>query len=475
MGNDAVAGGKIMNNVENLSEKDFSIISWLVSAAFFILMINGTILNTALPSISKSLGVSALEAQSVVISYLLVVAFLLPMSGWLADKFGAKRLFIYSLVLFAFTSVLCGFCNSLGALNFARALQGVGGAMLAPIGRLIIVKIFPRERLVKALSFVMLPALLGPILGPPLGGYIVEYFSWKWIFWLNFPIAGLLAVVAYFKMPKISRNPDDKLDWVGFLTLSFSVVFVCVLTDRTGLIVMSDKAKMFLLFFSFFLFSVFWLHIKKVPHPLFNPKIFEERAFNVGIIGNVITRLGFSAIPLLVPMTLQVALHMSPSKAGTIMLTLGIASIVGKFCVNKIIEALGYRFLLVFNTFLIGFIISLLVFVKEGTGELEIIFVLMLLGFTNSIQFTAMNTLALIDLPKKYANDGNALLSVVIQVGIVLGISCGASSLVVLKELFPQKDVLEVFHLSFMILGGFTMLSSICFFFTPKNAGGYSH
>lgn len=459
--------------IDNLSEKDLSIISWLVSAAFFILMINGTILNTALPSIAKELSVPTLKVQSIVIVFLLTVAFFLPMSGWLADKFGAKRVFIYSIILFSLTSILCGYCQTLEGLIFARGLQGIGGSMMAPIGRLIIIKVFPREQLVRALSFVILPALLGPILGPPAGGFIVEYLSWHWIFWLNIPIGILLAFFSYFKMPNISKSPQTNLDWFGFFTLSFSLVFICILTDRTGLINISENLKIFTTLFSIILLAIFWIHIKTSKAPLFNPEIFKVTSFNVGIIGNILSRLGFSAIPLLIPLMLQMALKMSPSKTGTIMLTLGISSIVGKLCVNKMIESLGYRFLLVLNTFLIGFLICLLSFIKTSTGEIEIIFLLGWLGFTNSIQFTAMNTLALIDLPKKYSNDGNALLSVIIQVGLVLGMSCGASTVSILEEMYPHKNILNIFHDSFILLGAFTMLSAISFMFTPKDAGGY--
>ncbi|MFV0626303.1 MAG: MFS transporter [Alphaproteobacteria bacterium] len=461
------------NNFENetLSEKEFFIISWLVSAAFFIIMINGTILNTALPAIAKELNVPTLKVQSIVVVYLLSVAFFLPMSGWLADKLGAKRVFIYSIILFSFTSVLCGFCESLETLLIARVIQGFGGSMMAPIGRLIILKVFPKERFVRALSFVMLPALLGPILGPPAGGFIVEYFSWQWTFWFNFPIGIFLAIVSYYKMPKISKNVETKLDWFGFFTLSFSVVFICILTDRTRLINISENLKIFTTIFSVLLLIVFWIHIKTSKAPLFNPKIFEIKSFNVGIIGNILSRIGFSAMPLLAPLMMQVPLKMSPSKSGTIMLSLGISSIVGKLCVNKMIESVGYRFLLVFNTFIIGFIICLFAFVRETTGEIEIIFLLFCLGFTNSIQFTAMNTLTLVDLPKNYANDGNSLLSVIIQVGLVLGVSCGASVVTIFKESFPDKGILEIFHYSFVSLGIFTMLSAISFVFTPKDAG----
>lgn len=463
---------KVAENIEDRYTEQPKILTWLISAVFFMQMLDGTILNTALPAIAKSINENPLEIQSIIIAYTLTIAFFLPMTGWIADKFGAKKVFISAILIFILSSGLCAFSNSLTELVIYRIFQGIGGAMMAPIGRLIVIKLYPKKSLVRVLSFIMLPALFGPVLGPPLGGFLVEFLSWHWIFLINIPIGTFLILTCIFKMPEVEKEEISKFDWIGFLSLSSAIVIICVISNQLNIIGIPPRCKVILGSLAFFLLVFFGVHINKCSRPLFTPKIFKIKSFVVGIVGNILSRLGFSAMPLLIPLLLQVGLGISPSRAGLMMLAIGFASIFGKFGIEKLLNFMGYRALLTLNTVLIGVVICTFALINKDTSEHFIIFLLAMLGIVNSIQFTAMNTLAVIDLPKKLSSDGNSLLSVIMQVGFVLGISIGGSLLNVVEEINKGKDLLLSFHITFIILGIFTVLSSISFLFTPQKTGG---
>ncbi|MDR1694945.1 MAG: MFS transporter [Lactobacillaceae bacterium] len=447
------------------------IVSWLISCAFFMQMIDGTILNTALPEIAKDINENPLEIQSIIIAYMLTVASLLPLSGWMADKVGAKKIFIYAVGVFTLGSLFCALSYDLTTLVVSRVFQGIGGALMVPVGRLIVLKLYPKDQLVKVLSFVLLPALFGPILGPPLGGFIVEYLSWHWIFLINLPIGIIAMFLIKAKMPEIKKEPTNNFDWAGFISLSLAIVLICIATNRSSLIASSYIHKIVMIVSAAILMTFFWFYINKSKKPLFNPELIKIRTFTTAILGNLFTRLGFAAMPLLLPLLFQVGLGMSPSKSGSLLLTIGFASILGKFAVEKLIKLMGYRNVLTLNTVFVGSIVCCFAFITKETSEISIILLLILMGTINSIQFTTMNTITLIDLPKRRASDGNSVLSVIMQVSMVLGISVGSSMLNMFEGIYPE-NLLKAFHITFIVLGIFTILSSITFVFIPKKAGG---
>lgn len=448
-----------------------AIIPWLISLAFFMQMIDGSILNTALPEIARDIGENPLQIQSVVVAYMLTIAAILPMTGWLAEKVGAKKVFLYALGVFTVGSIMCAGSYSLATLVLSRVFQGVGGALMAPIGRLIILKLYPKKQLVKIMSLIVLPALLGPILGPPLGGFMVQFLSWHWIFLINIPIGVFAIGLCYIKMPEVPRAEIKKFDWFGFLSLSAAIVLICLSASQSTVLPLIYTHKIVMFIAAVILLGLFWAHVNRSSKPLFSQKLVEVRSFVAGIVGNLFCRLGFSAMPLLIPLLLQVELGISPAKTGTLMLATGVASIVGKFGIEKLLNVLGYRKLLMINTTLIGVIICCFCFIGRSTPEATIFGLLFVLGFVNSIQFTAMNTLTIIDLPKKYESEGNSMQSIVMQVAMALGVSIGASVLNVFEGVYDGDNLLRAFRLTFISMGVFTALSSFSFLLTPKNAG----
>ncbi|MDR1025816.1 MAG: multidrug transporter subunit MdtD [Lactobacillus sp.] len=447
---------------------------WLIAGAFFMQMLDGTILNTALPSIAASLGESPLEIQGIVVAYFLTVAFLLPLSGWLADNFGGKKVFCWAIVIFSLGSLFCALSNTLLELVLSRVFQAVGGAMMVPVGRLIVLKMYPKDELVKMLSFIMLPALLGPLLGPVLGGFLVEYLNWHWIFLINIPIGALCLLLTALKMPEVTSDERYSFDWVGFFLFSISIFMISVVLNDNKLMNTLLWHKIMLFIGALVLMGLYWAHAYKSKHPLFSVGLLKIRSFTVGALGSTFSRIGAGGLPYMAPLMLQVALGFSPSESGLMVLTLGIASIVAKSLVPPALKLLGYRKLLFSNTILIGSFICCFALIDHNTPVYMIVLLFYALGTANSLQFTSMATLSLIDLPKRYSSEGNSLMSVVMQISMSIGVSFAA---LVLNHFCPDEtlsdeDVLKGFHYTYLIIGSFVILSSVNFLLVPKNAGG---
>lgn len=257
--------------------------------------LDGTILNTALPSMASSLNENPLRMRAVVIAYLLTVALLIPASGWIADRFGTRRVFLGAVLLFSLGSLLCALSPSLELLVGARIVQGVGGALMMPVGRLVILRVYPRQDLVRVLSFVTIPGLLGPLAGPTLGGWLVEYASWHWIFLINLPVGLLGCLVAMKLMPDLRSPVPSRFDSIGFLLFGGSMVLISIALEGLGELHLSHLRVVLLLIGGLVLLTAYWLRALRIDKPLFPPSLFKARTFAVGILGNLFARLGSGA------------------------------------------------------------------------------------------------------------------------------------------------------------------------------------
>ena len=461
-----------MNNISKANKQIVppKILTWLISGAFFMQMIDSTILNTALPDVAKSLGEEPLEMQSIIVAYMLTVAFLLPLSGWISDRIGAKNAFLSAIIIFTTGSACCAYSSTMTELVISRVFQGIGGSLMVPVGRLIVLRIYPKKDFVKVLSFILLPASLGPILGPPLGGFLAEYLSWHWIFLINIPIGIITFMLAKIKMPYIEKEEIEKFDWLGFFAFSIAVIMIILSSSQTKIVEFSLQAKFLMFGMALLLLAFFWFHINRSKHPLFHVALLKVPSFRVGLIGNMFSRLGFSAMPLLIPLLLQVGLGFSPSKSGLYILVIGVFSVIGRFKVSQLVNKLGFRLVLIFNTIAVGMVILCFSFIDIETKPYVIFIILAMLGIVNSIQFSSMNSLTLIDLPKKFSAEGNSLLSVVMQVCVTLGISTSATMLNFFES-SSNIDTLNAFRYTFLVMGCATILSSASFLFTPRDAG----
>jgi len=448
-----------------LDARTARVLPWLVAIAFFMQTLDGTILNTALPAMAQDLAEDPLRMQGVVIAYMLTVALLIPASGWLADRFGTRRIFFSAIVLFTLGSLFCAMSITFNQLVIARVVQGIGGALMLPVGRLVVLRAYPRSEFVRVMAFIALPGMVGPLIGPTLGGWLVQYASWHWIFLINLPV-GLVGCIAAFRfMPDLKSAERIRFDTVGFLLFGTSMVFITIALEGLGELHMPHARVLLLMVIGSACLAAYWLRAGHVDKPLFSPSLFRIRSFAVGIFGNLFARLGSGALPFMLPLLLQVALGYSPSQAGMMMIPLALGAMLIKPLAKPLIDRLGYRRILIGNTLLLGSLIASLATVDAATPMVLLLLHLSLIGIVNSMQFTAMNTVTLVGLSNQDASSGNGLLSVVVQLSMSLGVaSAGALLGGFTVPGAGGEPVLRAFHLTFLCVGGMSMLAATLFF-----------
>ncbi|WP_027794169.1 multidrug transporter subunit MdtD [Paraburkholderia acidipaludis] len=448
------------------SPRSLSVMLWLVATGFFMQTLDSTIVNTALPAMATSLGERPLSMQSVVIAYSLTMAVMIPVSGWLADKLGTRRVFLGAILVFTVGSLLCASSHTLMQLVLSRIAQGVGGAMLLPVGRLAVLRTFPAERYLPALSFVAIPGLIGPLIGPTLGGWLVQIASWHWIFLINVPV-GVAGCIATFIFMPDSRNPDTpRFDLPGYLLLVTGMVTISFALDGRAELGIQEAAVLVLLILSLAAFVAYGLHAVRTPRPIFSLDLFKIHTFSVGLLGNMFARIGSGAMPYLIPLLLQVALGYTPFEAGLMMLPTAAAGMFSKRLVTRLIMRYGYRRVLVTNTVLVGFAMASFALSTPGEPLWLRIVQLAIFGSVNSMQFTAMNTLTLKDLGTGGASSGNSLFSLVQMLSMSLGVTVAGALLTTFSGLVRHatgSNVVPAFHATFICVGIITAASSWIF------------
>lgn len=443
-----------------LSPTQEKYLPYVLAVALFMQILDATILNTSLPQMAEALGESPLKMQWAVISYALTLAIFIPISGFLADKYGTRRVFLSAIIIFSIGSLLCAASPTLNLLIGSRVVQGIGGAMMTPVARLILVKSYPRNKLLTVMNFAVIPALIAPLVGPVLGGYIVQYSSWHWIFLINIPMGVLGFIMGRMLVPALFEDAK-RLDWTGFILFAAAA---CGFTLAVEFGSQSGRGLYGLLLATIasVLIGAYVWHAKHRQAPLFPLSLFNIRTFRIGITGNLFTRLGISAVPFLLPLLLQVVFQYSPSQAGWLLAPIAIGAIGIKPWVSKIIQRYSYRTVLVYNTLLMGFLIILLAQFNDPSYWIWYIPVLIIMGACNSMQFSAMNTLTIGDLEGAETSSGNSLMAVNQQLAIGFGIALGAAVLNLLRERM-QLDMLIAFQTTYWILGILTILSGLHF------------
>jgi EmrB/QacA subfamily drug resistance transporter len=458
-------------------ELKVKILPWLAATAMFMQMLDGSILNTALPSIAANIGENPLQMQAAVIAYLLSVAIFLPVSGWAGERFGIKRIFLFAIAVFTAGSALCAISGSLITLSMSRVVQGVGGAFLVPVARLAVLRVYPREKFVNVLSFIVLPALLGPLLGPTVGGFLVQYASWHWIFLINVPIGIFCFAAVFYMMPKIpSFYKGETFDFKGFIIFDFAVLFLSAAGASERIV--ADISNGCFILLAFVCIALYFFYAKNKANALFDLNMFKIRSFAVGIAGNIFIRLVGGALPFLAPLFFQTALGFSPSKAGMTLIPMGVASMFAKTFAAWLILKAGYRKFLILNTIFLSVFIAVAGFINSATPFWLVMIIYFLIGAANSLQFTAINTLTLIDMPDKFMSGANNLLSASFQISMSMGVAlsafllskAGAFSFIV----HNKNPLLGVFTTSYIIISIISVLGAILFIYVPKNAGEYA-
>ena len=434
----------------------------LLAVAIFMQMLDATILNTALPAIARDFQESPLDMRSAVIAYALTVALLIPLSGYLADRFGTKRLFLASIALFMFGSLLCAVAPNLTALVLARVVQGVGGSMLVPVPRLTILRVYDKSQLLNAMNYAVMPALIGPVLGPLVGGYLVEYATWQWIFLLNLPI-GLLGLLVGLKIMPDVKGEHAALDVGGFALFAAAA---CSLTLAVDIMAHPNAGMFALLLLSASVLAAwcYYRHARVFPEPIYAGHLLKVRTFRLGLVGNLCSRLGISSIPFLLPLLFQVAFGYSASESGWLVAQIALASLLVKPVIKPMMTRFGYRQVLLWNTRILAALMMLLALPDAGTPWPWWLLLLLVMGACNSVQFSAMSTLTVADLRPYQTGSGNSLMAVNQQLAIGLGIALGALMLQGwTHSSIGKEDLHAAFRYTFVGIGLVTLASGLIF------------
>ncbi|WP_312466864.1 MFS transporter [Pseudescherichia sp.] len=445
---------------------------WIVAFGFFMQALDTTIVNTALPSMAQSLGESPLHMHMVVVAYVLTVAVMLPASGWLADKVGVRNVFFSAIVLFTLGSLFCAQASTLDGLVMARVLQGVGGAMMVPVGRLTVLKIVPRSQYMAAMTFVTLPGQIGPLLGPALGGILVEYASWHWIFLINLPVGIVGAIATLWLMPNYTLQ-TRRFDMPGFLLLAFGMAALTLALDGQKGLGISTLTLVALVIAGAIALGVYLWHARRNEAALFPLGLFSTRTFSLGLAGSFAGRIGSGMLPFITPVFLQIGLGFSPFHAGLMMIPMVLGSMGMKRIVVQVVNRAGYRRVLVAST--LGLALVSLLFMATALAGLYYLLpvVLFVQGMINSMRFSTMNTLTLKDLPDAQASSGNSLLSMVMQLSMSVGVTVAG----LLLGLFGQQHlatdstlVHHVFFSTYLCMAVIIALPALVFARVPNDA-----
>lgn len=439
---------------------------WVVATALFMEQLDSTIVNTAVPAMAASLHVTPLSLKAVVASYILSLAVCIPVSGWIADRYGTRRVFAIAVATFTFSSVLCGLALNVPMLVAARILQGMSAAMMMPVGRLAIIHTFPKSELLRAMNFVIIPALIGPLLGPTVGGIIVHWLSWRDIFFVNVPVGLGALLLIHRHMPDYRAETRRRLDVIGLVLFSSGAALLSWLLEVFGEHDLDATSAAILLLVSVGLLVAYGRHARQAPYPLLRLSLFRIRTFRVSVVGGFITRLSIGGIPLLLPLLFQLGLGMPAWKSGLLMMPSAAAAMGMKIIAARVLRRYGYRQILVVNTLMIGLTISLYSLVGPGTPIMLIVLIGLTMGFFNSLQFTSMNSMAYADIETPDSSMASTIASSLQQMSMSFGLAGGSLIAAWYLGDLPQTDqaaVTTALHNAFLTLGGLTILSSLTF------------
>jgi len=439
---------------------------WVVATALFMEQLDATIVNTAVPSIAATLQVTPLSLKSVVTSYIISLAVGIPVSGWMADRFGTRKVFGIAIAVFTLASVLCGLAQNVPMMVAARMLQGLGGAMMMPVGRLAIIRTFPKSELLAAMNFVIIPALIGPLLGPTVGGLMVHWLSWRAIFFVNVPVGLVALYLVYRHMPDYRGDNPRPLDVVGLILFSSGTAILSWLLEIFGEHSLDPTTVVLMFVLSVSLIGAYVWHASDAEFPLLRLALFKVRTFRIAVAGGFITRLGVGGLPFLLPLLYQLGLGMPAWQSGLLMMPAAAAAMCMKLVAPKILARFGYRQVLVVNTVFIGLTIGLFSLVDAGTPLIAIVGIGLMQGFCNSMQFSSMNTLAYADIEPRDSSQASTLSSSFQQLSMSFGLATGSIVTAWFLGRVSQSNqvlVTTAIHHAFLTLAVVTVVSAVLF------------
>ena len=449
----------------------YALTALIVACALLMENLDGTVISTSLPAIAHDLHEDPIALELALTSYLLALAVFIPASGWVADRFGTRTVFRAAIVVFTGGSILCGFSHSLIGFVLARVVQGTGGAMMVPVGRLLLLRTVERRDLVKAMAYLTIPALLGPMLGPPVGGFITTYFQWRYIFWINVPI-GVLGVVLVTLFIENIREPDPHpLDITGFFLSGVglsSVVFGFTILGR-GFVPLWQVLA--LIAFGMLTIGIYVRHARQAAHPIIDLSLLKVQTFRVSVTGGSLFRIGVGAVPLLLPLMLQIGFGMSPLHSGLTTFVAAAGAMAMKATASPILSALGFRRVLVLNGLIGATFIAVNGLLSPATPIALILGILLVGGYFRSLQFTGINAIAYADIDQDRMSRAVSFASVAQQLALSVGVALGAGVVQALRAHHGGPLELSDFHWAFVAVACVSASSVLAFARLPADAG----
>jgi EmrB/QacA subfamily drug resistance transporter len=442
------------------------LLPWLVAVAFFMESLDTTILNTAVPAMAAAIHVAPLSMKAVLASYTLSLAVFIPISGWMADRFGTRRVFASAIGLFTLGSFLCGISGNIHILVACRILQGCGGAMMVPVGRLTLVRTFAKSELIRAMSFVAIPALVGPMLGPVAGGLLVAYFHWRVIFFVNIPIGLIGLYMVYRHLPDYREAQTKPLDTAGLVLFGSGIGLLSYVLEVFGEHTLSSLEMAGMLAVSALLLAGYGFRAARTKFPLLRLRLFHIRTFRAAVSGSFFTRLGISGIPFLFPLLYQVGLGFTPVQSGMLLMPQAIAAMSLKLTMPKILALVGYRRVLISNTVMLGLLIMVFATVGARTPVWLVVLQAFCFGFFTSLQYTSMNTLVYADVGEEDASSASTIASTMQQMSISFGVATASlATAFFIPNRFHSSpsEMIHGIHRAFLALGVLTVFSTLIF------------
>ena len=444
----------------------------IVACALFMENLDSTVLATALPAIAQSLDVNPLTLNLAITAYLLSLAVFIPVSGWVADRFGARQVFRLAIAVFVLGSIGCGLSQDLWQLVGARILQGAGGAMMIPVGRLVILRSVPKHQLVQALAYLTVPALIGPILGPPLGGFITTYFDWRWIFWINLPIGILGIWLATRYIPDLKEESVPRLDGLGFLLSAVALAGLVFGCQALGRDLLPDWLVASLLGGGALAVACYLLHARRTAAPLLDLGLLRLPTFRASVLGGLLFRIGIGALPFLLPLMLQLGFGYTALESGLTTFVAAIGAITMKIAAAPILRRLGFKFVLIGNAIVSGIFLAAVGLFTSATPEVLMLAVLLMGGFFRSLQFTSLNAIAYAQVERPRMSAATSLASMMQQLSLSIGVGIGAMTLhFTLTAAGRTLPAAGDFALAFGVVGASAALSALAFLRLPHDAG----
>jgi len=450
----------------------------ILAVALFMENMDSTVISTSLAEIARDIGTEPIALKLALTSYYVALAIFIPISSWMADKFGARKVFAWAMGVFILGSVACAVSNSLLTFVLSRFLQGMGGAMMTPVARLVLVRVTPRNQLVNAMAWLSIPGLIGPIVGPPVGGAITTYFSWHWIFLINVPI-GLMGVVLVNRfLPEWHRNEPRKMDFPGFFLAGATFagwVFGASVLTLPALPAIYGYAGLALGVVTGFIYL--W-HYRRAEFPLLDLRVFRLPMFRITVIGGAVFRLGVGATPFLFPLMLQLAFGFTAFQSGMVTFAGAVGAFLAKFFAERVIRVTGFKATLIWATLVTALGIFAQAMYTPETPIPLIFAILISAGFFQSMFWTATNAFVFADVSDKDAGQANVISQVTVQLSLAFGVAVGGAVLEASRLFISRgaEPTLGDFHIAFWVVGAITLVSTVIFALKiPKGANLHGH